>query len=56
MLAFIFSIGPPYRTRIWRNIPFLTSLFILAWATAIMAIAPGAQGTAFRIFKKYLNN
>lgn len=45
MLAFIFSMGPPYRTRIWRNIPFLASLFLLAWATAIMAISPGSTGT-----------
>ena len=44
MLAFIFSMGPPYRTRIWRNIPFLASLFLLAWATAIMAISPGSTG------------
>jgi len=40
MLAFIFSIGPPYRTRIWRNIPFLASLFILAWLTTLIAISP----------------
>ena len=35
-----FSIGPPYRTRIWRNIPFLASLFILAWLTTLIAISP----------------
>ena len=34
------SIGPPYRTRIWRNIPFLASLFILAWLTTLIAISP----------------
>jgi magnesium-transporting ATPase (P-type) len=40
ILAFVFSQGPPYRTRIWENMPFLLSLIFLGAITAIMVLNP----------------
>ena len=40
ILAFAFSQGPPYRTRIWRNVPFLVSLLILTATTFLVVINP----------------
>ena len=40
ILALAFSQGPPYRTRIWKNVPFLVSLLILASVTALLVISP----------------
>ena len=32
--------GPPYRTRIWKNIPFLISLLVLTAVTFMVVVAP----------------
>lgn len=42
ILALAFSQGPPYRTRIWKNLPFLVSLLMLGSVTTMLIITPTA--------------
>lgn len=45
ILSFVFSQGPPYRTRIWANMPFLLSLVGLTIATIVILISPSLEIT-----------
>jgi magnesium-transporting ATPase (P-type) len=40
MLAFALSKGPPYRLRIWTNVPFLITLIVLTVLTFIIVVSP----------------
>ena len=45
ILSFVFSQGPPYRTRIWKNLPFLFCLVSLTIMTAVICIWPSLEIT-----------
>ena len=40
VLALAFSIGPPYRTRIWNNLPFLFSMIFLTIINSLFLLPP----------------
>jgi len=45
ILSFVFSQGPPYRTRIWKNLPFLFCLVFLTVLTAVICVSPSLEIT-----------
>ncbi|CBY13135.1 unnamed protein product [Oikopleura dioica] len=45
ILSFVFSQGPPYRTRIWKNLPFLFCLVFLTVMTVVMCVSPSLEIT-----------
>jgi len=45
ILSFVFSQGPPYRTRIWKNLPFLFCLVFLTVMTAVICVWPSLEMT-----------